>query len=850
MSKRAFVSSMVAIAFSFGAVALAAKPPNIVFMMVDDLGLYDFNCYGFEAVDTPNADKLASEGMLFRNAYAGAPVCSPSRAAVISGQAPARVHLTNHISHQHFAPDNPKLLDAPNLTALPPETVTYAERLKEAGYACGFFGKWHLSLQNPDWSGRVSNPNTLPDRQGFDNNFGGNGNGGPASWFSPYKNAYLENGPEGEYLPYRLADEAIAFMRANKDRPFLVNFWNFTVHSPLNTTDELTEKYEAKRKAGARMSSPVYSGMIEATDQVLGRILKTIDELGLRDNTLVVLTSDNGGINKLTYAGDTKLRMGKGWLYDGGLRIPLIVRWPGKVEPATISDERVTHVDFFPTFLEAANIPTDPSLTLDGESLVPLLTGKGDLKRDAVYFHYPNYAWHSKNRLGGAIIERDYKLFNWYDDDSVELYNIKDDPGESIDIADQNPELSERLKRKFKKWLKATKANMPVPNEAYTGPRKYDHDPNVIEALRIRDGLPNVFRKLKSGQPATVVYLGGSITHSEGWRPKTFAWLESQYPNAKLTHIDAAVPGTGADFAACRMDQDVLPHNPDLVFVEYRVNCGGGVEARAIDGIIRQLWEANPETDICLVYTVARWMLEQAEKGGQQQWFGKIMEETANHYGIPSIDFAPEVLKRKKAGTLIFQAPAPVDGKLHFSKDGVHPGDAGHELYKEIIARSLTAMRDVGTAGPHELLSPMESKHLRDATLVPIAAAKTSGNWIPVDKTADAVYREDEFRTRNMLSDAIKCSEEGASYTVKWTGTRLSLTHIPQGEGMEILVSTDGSAPKPIVSKQKGPRLFAKFANLPELPQGNHSTTVTIKKLPEGTAFYAGQFMVLRDPKE
>jgi len=385
----------------------------------------------------------------------------------------------------------------------------------------------------------------------------------------------------------------------------------------------------------------------------------------------------------------------------------------------------------------------------------------------------------------------------------------------------------------------------------YAAPR-YDHDPNIIEELRIRDGLPNVFKKLESNQPVTVLYLGGSITHAEGWRPKTFAWLESQNPDAQLTQVDAAVPGTGADFAACRYVQDVLPHKPDLVFVEYRVNCGGGVEARAIDGIIRQLWEANPETDICFVYTIGKWMIEEMEEGGKQHFFGKIMEETANYYGIPSIDLAPEVLKRKRAGTLIFQAPEPFEGKLHFSKDGVHPGDAGHELYKELIARSLTAMKGVGAPGPHSLPPPLEKQHLRDATFIPISAAETRGSWSPVDSATDAVYGGGYlYRTSKMLSDAIKCSEEGASFTVNWTGTRLTLTHIPQGKGMEILVATDGSSSKRYALEQrKEGRISARFTSLPELPQGNHTTTVTISKLPEGAAYYAGQFMLVRDPIE
>ncbi|MDF7824595.1 sulfatase [Pontiellaceae bacterium B12227] len=444
-----------------------SKMPNIVMVVVDDLGLYDLSCYGYEAVDTPHADKLAEEGMLFRNAYAASTVCTPSRAGIISGQAPARLHLTNHISNEHFAPENPILLNAPEVTALPSEVVTFAEKLRDDGYACGFFGKWHLSRQKTDGSNRVVDESTQPDNQGFENNVGGNGNGGPAGgWFSPYRNPYLPNGPEGEYLPERLADEAVVYMEANKDKPFLIAMWNYTVHSPLETTKELTDKYKARKKSGGKVGNPVYAGMVEAADSVLGRLLEKIDELGLRDNTLVMLTSDNGGFN-YGIADAPPLRKTKSWLYDGGLRIPLIVRWPGKVEPGTVSEERITHLDFYPTFLEAAGITTDPAHVLDGESMVPVLTGKGGLKRDALYFHYPNYAWHAKNRLGGAIIEGDYKLLNWYDDDSVELYNLKKDPSEAHDLAAQNPEMADRLKHKFKTWLKSVDANMPVPNEKY-----------------------------------------------------------------------------------------------------------------------------------------------------------------------------------------------------------------------------------------------------------------------------------------------------------------------------------------------------------------------------------------------
>ena len=441
--------------------------PNIVLVMVDDLGLYDLNCYGYKAVDTPNANRLASQGMRFSNAYAGAPVCSPSRAAMISGQSPARLHLTNHISNAEFLPENPILLNAPEIKALPQDTITYAEKLREAGYACGFFGKWHLSLQKPNTGGRVHDEDTLPDKQGFMNNIGGNGNGGPGTWFSPYGNPYLEDGPEGEYLPERLAEEAVTFIENHKGGPFLLNMWNYTVHSPIITTDELAEKYKKRRKSGVKMWSPIYAGMLEAADTVLGRIMDKLDALGLSENTIVILTSDNGGFNNLVVTEKPPLRENKGWLYEGGIRVPLIVRWPGKIEANSMNDTRITHVDFFPTFMELANITTEPDHILDGESILPVLKQEGTLQREAIYFHYPNYAWHAKNRLGGVIIEGDYKLLNWYDDDSVELYNIRTDISESKDLAMASPEKSQQMKRKLKKWLAQTGANMPIRNPDY-----------------------------------------------------------------------------------------------------------------------------------------------------------------------------------------------------------------------------------------------------------------------------------------------------------------------------------------------------------------------------------------------
>jgi len=358
----------------------AKKSPNIILIVADDLGWNDVGPNQTRDIDTPNLNKLAKDGMLFNNAYASAPVCSPSRAGIITGQYPARIGLTNHISRQDFTPKNATWLDAPTLNALPTDYITFAEVLKENGYRTGFFGKWHLSI-NGKGSKEVEDPSTLPDHQGFDINVGGGAFGGPPSWFAPFKNPYIKDGVNGEYLPERLASEVIRFISADRSAPFLAVYWEHLVHSPIETTEALTEKYKKRAKEGKDVGSPVYAGMIEALDMVVGRVLKAVDDLNLSDETLIVFTSDNGGISKMANNGD--LKFGKGWPYEGGIRVPLIIRWAGKVKPATVSNSNVINTDFFPTFLATAGIKKKYP-NIDGENLLPLVT-KGKELVSSIY---------------------------------------------------------------------------------------------------------------------------------------------------------------------------------------------------------------------------------------------------------------------------------------------------------------------------------------------------------------------------------------------------------------------------------------------------------------------------------
>lgn len=434
-----------------------AAAPNIVVIMADDLGWRDLHGYGNALVDTPYLDQLARQGMKFTDAYAAAPVCSPTRAAMITGQSPARLHLTNHApgNPDGFALPGSNLHEAEAIRHLPLSAVTIAERLSAAGYATAHVGKWHLSHVSPSGKEGVTEPELRPEHQGFSLNVGGCHLGGPPSYYSPYRNPILKDGPPGEYLPERLADEAIQFMRAHRDGPFFLNWWPYCVHYPWQSPEALLMKY--RQRPGLQIK-PVFAAMIEAMDAAIGRFLRALDDAGLRDNTLVLFTSDNGG-----YDGDNKpLRGIKGMLYEGGIRVPWIVRWPGKVKPGTTNATPIISTDCHPTLLEVAGLPPTPDHPLDGRSLVPLLTQSPGFERDSLFFHYPNYAFHKQNRLASAIREGPYKLIKFYDNNSLELYDLGKDIGEKKNLASQSPELATRLAQKLDHWLRETGARLPV----------------------------------------------------------------------------------------------------------------------------------------------------------------------------------------------------------------------------------------------------------------------------------------------------------------------------------------------------------------------------------------------------
>ncbi len=432
---------------------VAARPPNVIVMLVDDLGWTDLGCQGSTFYETPNLDRLAREGMRFTQAYSACTVCSPTRASLLTGKYPARLHLTDWIAGHN----QPKAkLKVPEWQKhLPLAERTLAEVFKDAGYATACIGKWHLGGSE-----------FYPERQGFDVNLGGTDRGQPPSYFSPYGIPTLPDGPTGEFLTDRLTDEALKFIERNRAAPFFIYLPHYAVHTPLMGKAEVVAKYQRKADPQNPQHNPTYAALIESVDDSVGRIRQKLVDLNLADQTVFVFTSDNGGLVLREITSNRPLRAGKGSSYEGGVRVPLLLQWPGVTQPGSICNVPVITPDFYPTLLEITGVKPTPGPVLDGESIVPLLKQSGGLRREAIYWHYPHY------HPGGAtpysaIRAGDWKLIEFFEDNRVELFNLQDDPGEQTELAARKPEEAQALRQKLRAWRQQVGAQMPTPNPDY-----------------------------------------------------------------------------------------------------------------------------------------------------------------------------------------------------------------------------------------------------------------------------------------------------------------------------------------------------------------------------------------------
>ena len=452
------------------AVAVAAEPqphkPNIIVILIDDLGWKDVGCYGSSYYQTPHIDRLAEQGVRFTDGYAACAVCSPTRAAILTGKYPARLMLTEWLPSGRWDP-HAKLRSGRFLRALPLEEKTLAERLRESGYRTAIIGKWHLGGE----------PFSTPAHHGFDVAVAANDHGNPGKYFYPYAGAWsipttklkatwqvLPDGKKGEYLTDRLTDEAVQFIHTNRKQPFFLYLSHYAVHTPLQAKQAMVTKYEAVPKE-RQQGKPVYAAMVESVDESVGRVMATLAELEIADNTLVIFTSDNGGFARATQ--HAPLRGNKGAYYEGGIRVPLIVRYPGVAKAGEVCQVPVTSSDIYPTCLAAAGEPLDPAQHRDGLDLCPLLAGAKTLDRKALFWHYPHYNSHPSSVPSSVIRQGDWKLIQTFDPEGLELYHLGRDLSESTNLVDQEPAKVAELLEKLQAWRQDVDAEMMEPNPAH-----------------------------------------------------------------------------------------------------------------------------------------------------------------------------------------------------------------------------------------------------------------------------------------------------------------------------------------------------------------------------------------------
>lgn len=472
------------------AVSAQQEPPNVVLIVADDLGWADLGCYGSRYHHTPSLDRLAREGVRFTQGYAAGPVCSPTRAALMTGKYPARLHLTDWLPGR---PDMPaqRLLRPPFRQELPLEETTLAELLHTAGYATASIGKWHLGGTGFE-----------PTKQGFDLNIAGDAAGSPKSYFAPFDQKggrdgkflpALEQASPGEYLTDRLATEAEQFIDHNRDRPFFLYLPHFAVHTPLAAKKDLLRKYEEEPKPILPQNNPIYAAMLESLDESVGRVLARLDALKLADRTIVIFTSDNGGLATIEgpntpSTSNSPLREGKGYLYEGGLRVPLLVKWPGRAKPGTVCETPACSIDIVPTLAEICGVPL--AVAVDGVSLVRLLRQSGDLpvsqsQGRPLFWHYPHYS-NQGGRPGGAVRDGDDKLIEFYETGRLELFNLRNDAGESTNLADKFPEKTAELTARLRAWRGNVAAQDMRPNLDYV-PNPQSSDGSVALPAKTAD---------------------------------------------------------------------------------------------------------------------------------------------------------------------------------------------------------------------------------------------------------------------------------------------------------------------------------------------------------------------------
>jgi len=476
---KVLIQCYLIVGFQINTILAAVKAPsrpNIIFFLVDDMGWMDCTVYGSKYYETPNIDRLAKRGIVFTNAYTASPLCSPTRASIMTGKYPERFHLTTPAGHLAPNPEAPLMKDSAvewnkvvcpdSRTFMPLEEFTIAEALKTAGYSTVHIGKWHLGHE-AYW----------PEHQGFDLNIAGGNYPGPASYFSPYNNVKLPDGPDKEYITDRLTDEALKYIETHTDAPFFMNLWHFAVHAPYQGQMDMIRKYEQKKDPRGKQDNAIMGAMLESMDKSLGRIMDKLIELKMDDNTIIIFFSDNGGnmydlINGKTATNNFPLKMGKGNIHEGGVKVPCIISWPGTIKPNQASEQPISSIDFYPTLLNIAGLNPQKDQVIDGESLYPLLLKGKTLKKRELYCHFPHYIPATDNYPSTSVRSGDWKLVRVYGEGpgqtpAYELYNLKTDISEKNNLAALNPKLVAKLDKLIENHVNKTQGIFPIANPKY-----------------------------------------------------------------------------------------------------------------------------------------------------------------------------------------------------------------------------------------------------------------------------------------------------------------------------------------------------------------------------------------------
>jgi arylsulfatase A-like enzyme/lysophospholipase L1-like esterase len=676
----------------------AAAKPNIVFFLIDDMGWKDVGYNGSSFYETPNIDRLAKEGMQFTNAYAACPVCSPTRASIMTGKYPAGMKTTDWFGApqpEAAAKDKnwstKKLLPASYIENLPLEEVTIAETLKANGYATFISGKWHLGESEKYW----------PENQGFDINKGGYSKGHPESYFSPYNNPRLTDGPIGEYLGDRVAAETVSFIEANKQQPFFAYVPFYEVHTPMQAKDSLIKKYQLKKerlglkdeyitrtdgkKTRISQSLPVYAAMVESMDAAVGAILNKIKEAGLEKNTIVVFFSDNGGLSTSegTPTSNMPLRCGKGWLYEGGIREPAIIKYPKEIKAGTVSDVPIISNDFYPTLLQMAGLPLMPAQHTGGISLTKLFNNK-KIEREALYWHYPHYG-NQGGAPGAAIRMGKWKLIEWYENNTIEVFDLEKDLAEQNNVAAKFPDVKDKLLMMLHNWQKEQHAAMPSVNPNAPVEVLMPDEPkadtaylsSVIEELKKKWPKNRLINLVFHGHSVVAGYYNTPIVNTLHSYPMlVLEKVTEKFPTVPVNCIRTAIGGENAEQGAKRFDSTVLVHQPDVLFIDYALNDRSiGIErARAAwESMIKKSLAKNIKT-ILLTPTPDLNEDIMSDTALLERHSAMIIA-LGKQYNIPVVDSYHTFRKMAIAG---------VDLKPLMAQNN-HPNDKGHRVVANLI---------------------------------------------------------------------------------------------------------------------------------------------------------------------